>query len=63
MRIITLQIQIKIDEENLPSSQNANDILDDLLACVETPTQNDDGPLDHLKKYGYESMIMNRSDK
>jgi len=63
MKIITLQVQIKIDEENLSSSQNAEDILDDLLACVETPIEDDDGPLDHLKKYGYESMIMNRSDK
>jgi len=63
MKIVTLKVQIKIDEDNLSPSQNAEDILCDLLACVETPIEDDNGPINHLKKYGYEVMIMDRSDK
>ncbi len=60
MKTINLKVQIKIDEDKV---NNAEDILTDLLACVETPIEDDNGPLNHLERYGYEAMIMDRSDR
>ncbi len=60
MKTINLKVQIKIDEDKV---DNAEDILTDLLACVETPIEDDNGPLNHLERYGYEAMIMDRSDR
>lgn len=63
MKTVILKVQIKIDEDKLTPPQNAEDVLADLLACVETPIEDDDGPINHLEKFGYEAMIMDRSDK
>lgn len=64
MKTIILKVQIKIDEDNLSSSQKAEDVLDDILALMETPVQDENlNPINHLQKFGYEVMIMDRSDK
>ena len=64
MKTITLKVQVKIDEKNLSSLQDPEDLIEDILNDIETPREDGDGhPVNHLKKYGYEVMIMDRSDK
>jgi hypothetical protein len=60
MKIINLKVRVKVLENQ---EKNAEDLLEDALYCIETPTEDDDGPLDHLAKHGYEIMIMDRDDK
>jgi hypothetical protein len=56
MKTIILKVQIKIDTDD-------EDTIEQLIDSIETPIEDENGPLDHLKKYNYEIMILDRSDK
>jgi len=56
MKTIILKVQIKIDT-------NDESTIDDLISSIETPIEDENGPLNHLEKYNYEVMILDRSDK
>ena len=62
MKTITLKVQVKIKDDGLDEDM-LEEKLNDILYCIETPVEDDDGPLNHLEKYGHEIMIMDRSDK
>lgn len=68
---IDVTLKIKIDEESIaekyPSFNDQfgdiEDFTETLMDSLESPIELDGKPINFLKLYGYEVMIMDRSDK
>lgn len=68
---LTITLKIKIDEESIADKypefdktfNSPEDFKEMLLNSMESPIQRDGEPINWLDLYGYEVMIMDRSDK
>jgi len=64
MKTIILKLQIKIDEEKIHSHQTTEDLINNIITDIETPVLDiNNKPVDWFKKYGYEVMVLDSSDK
>jgi hypothetical protein len=68
---LTIRLKVKIDEESIAEKypqfgeqfEDVEDFKEMLLNSMESPIERDGQAINWLELYGYEVMIMDRSDK